>query len=198
MSKRSNESVIILAAGSSSRLGQSKQLVEVGGRTLLHKSVQSALEANYSNVLVVLGANANVHKKAIENLPVEILVHGDWERGMGSSLKAGLQHILSLQPETTAIIVMVCDQPMISSAHLRLLDETYQITGKQIIASHYANTTGVPALFDRSIFPELLKINDNQGAKVVIEKNQSKVITLDWQEGSIDIDTPEDLKRLRS
>jgi len=193
-----NESVIILAAGSSSRLGQSKQLVEIDGVPLLLMSTKAALDANYSNVVVVLGALSDVHKKAIDHLPVEIITHPDWEKGMGSSLKAGLQHIITSGRETNAVVVMVCDQPMIRASHLKYLRETYLTTSQKIVASRYGNITGVPALFDHSLFPELLKIKDAQGARFIIEHHAHTVATIDWPDGSIDIDTPEDLKKFKS
>jgi molybdenum cofactor cytidylyltransferase len=193
-----SESVIILAAGSSSRLGQPKQLVEVDGVPLLLKSTLAALDANYSHVVVVLGANADEHKKTIAHLPVEILTHYEWENGMGSSLKAGLKHIIRSRPETNAVVVMVCDQPLITSGHLAALLNAYKKTSSKIVASRYKNITGVPALFDRILFSRLLGIKDTQGARVIIESNMASATTIEWEEGILDIDTPEDLKLLKS
>jgi len=192
------ESVIILAAGSSSRLGQSKQLVEFEGAPLLLKSTLTALDANYLNVVVVLGANADMHKKTIAHLPVEIITHLEWEKGMGSSLKTGLQHVLQSRSKTRAIVVMVCDQPLLTSTHLAALLETFKKTSCQIVASRYGNTLGVPALFDRTLFAEILTIKDTQGAKAIIERHSRSVEAIDWAAGFLDIDTPEDLKLLNS
>jgi molybdenum cofactor cytidylyltransferase len=191
-----SESVIILAAGSSSRLGQSKQLIEVDGVPLLHKSTKAALDANYSHVVVMLGANAEEHKKTIAHLPVEILIHAEWEKGMGSSLKAGLQHVIKTRPATHAVVIMVCDQPMLTSDHLESLRNSYKHTSNKIVASRYKNIIGVPALFDRTLFSRLLEIKDPQGARVIIESDTSSIGIIDWAEGSLDIDTPEDLKLL--
>ncbi len=195
-SKRTEESVIILAAGSSSRLGQPKQLVNVEGVPLLRKSVLAALATKYSPVVVVLGSNAEEHKNIIAHLPVEIVIHTEWEKGMGSSLKAGIHQLLKINAETTAIVVMVCDQPLLTSAHLTALRDAYRKTLKPIIASQYNEIIGVPALFDHSLFSELQKINDTQGAKAVIEGNLKLVETIGWADGRLDIDTPEDLNRL--
>jgi len=191
-----NLSVIILAAGSSSRLGQSKQLVEVDGLSLLQKSVLAALNANYTHVLVVLGAHADQHRKTIAHLPVEIHIHNEWEKGMGSSLKIGLQRIIKYRPETNGIVVMVCDQPLITPVHLASLRNAYKNSDYKIVASGYNNVTGVPALFDRSLFPLLLEIKDTQGARVIIDSHIESVSTIDWAEGYLDIDTPEDLRML--
>jgi molybdenum cofactor cytidylyltransferase len=192
------ESVIILAAGSSSRLGQSKQLVEVDGVPLLLKSTLAALAARYSHVVVVLGAHADLHQKTIAHLPVEIITHEEWEKGMGSSLKKGLRHVITSRPETNAVVVMVCDQPLITSLHLKALSDTHKSTSHQIVASRYENTIGVPALFDRTLFARMLEIKDSQGAKVIIESQITSISTIDWAEGRFDIDTPDDLKLLNS
>ncbi len=191
-----NCSIILLAAGSSSRLGQSKQLVEINGVPLLLQSTLAALDANYSHVVVVLGAHADLHKKTIAHLPVEIITHVEWEKGMGSSLKAGLQHVIQSKPETNAVVVMVCDQPLLTSVHLIALLDVYKNTSSKIVASHYENKIGVPALFDRILFSELLQIKDTQGAKAFMESNTGLVTTIDWAEGRFDIDTPEDLKSI--
>lgn len=192
------ETVIILAGGSSLRLGQSKQLVEVDGVPLLLKSTLTALNANYTNVVVVLGAHSDHHKKTIAHLPIEIITNTGWERGMGSSLKTGLEHVIKSRPETSAVVVMVCDQPLLTSAHLSALRDVHKNTFSHMVASRYGNTIGVPALFDRTIFPEMLNIKDAQGAKTIIESHAESVNTINWEDGQIDIDTPEDLKSLKA
>ena len=192
------ESVIILAAGSSSRLGQSKQLVELEGIPLLLKSALTALDADYINVVVVLGANADQHKKKIAHLPVEIITNTEWEKGMGSSLKKGLEHVIKSRPKTSAVVIMVCDQPLLTSGHLTALRDVHKNTFSHIVASRYGDTMGVPALFDRTLFSEILKIKDAQGAKAIIESHSESVNTIDWEDGHLDIDTPEDLKLLKS
>jgi molybdenum cofactor cytidylyltransferase len=191
-----NAAIILLAAGSSSRLGQSKQLVTANKIPLLLKTTQTALASDIKNVMVVLGANFEEHYQLINQLPVHIINHKDWAKGMGSSLKAGLSEVLTIWPETSAVIVTVCDQPFLSSAHLSKLLESYAQQPNAIVASHYNNTYGVPALFDRTIFKKLLTIGDIEGARVIIKKHIQEISSVDWPEGSIDIDTPEDLRFL--
>jgi len=195
---KDEESVILLAAGSSSRLGQPKQLVEVEGVPLLLKSTLAALDANYAHVVVVLGSNADEHKKTIAHLPVEIITHDAWEKGMGSSLKAGLKYVTTSRPDTRAMVIMVCDQPLLTAMHLSALRDAFNHSSAHIVASRYGNTLGVPALFDQTLFSELLNIKDSQGAKVVIENHASAIQAIDWAAGLLDIDTPEDLKSLRA
>lgn len=191
-----NYSIILLAAGSSSRLGQPKQLVEHEGVPLLLKSTLTALGAKYAHVAVVLGADAHVHKKIIAHLAVEIITNHEWEKGMGSSIKAGLRQVIKSRPETEAVVVMVCDQPLLTSAHLTSLLLLHKKTSSPIVASRYEKAIGVPALFDRSLFSKLLEIKDQQGAKAIIESHAGTIEFIDWPEGRIDIDTPEDLEKL--
>jgi molybdenum cofactor cytidylyltransferase len=129
-------------------------------------------------------------------LSAEVVVHPDWKNGMGSSLKAGLAYLLRHdRPE--AVMVMVCDQPRLTAQHLRELITTYRKTKKSIIASHYGGTDGVPALFDQSLFPELLLLPDEQGARKVIAARAENVVSVSFPEGAIDLDTPEDYKKYK-
>ncbi|MBX2968048.1 MAG: nucleotidyltransferase family protein [Cyclobacteriaceae bacterium] len=188
--------VLILAAGSSSRLGQSKQLLEVSEVPLLRKTVLTALDADTSRVFVVLGHNATQHQQIIQDLNIDIMHHPGWHEGMGSSLKAGVSHILENQAHTQAILVLVCDQPFITTEHLNTLVSSYKASGAPIVASAYASTTGVPALFDKNKFAELLELENAQGAKKILEKNIQGVLSVEFPEGAIDIDTPADYKNL--
>ncbi len=190
-------SIIILAAGSSSRLGQSKQLILVDGKTLLEKSVLAALNSGAEHVVVVLGAQATLHNKAIENLPVKIIINEEWKKGMGNSLKAGLNYVVTKYPETEAVIVIVCDQPFLTSEHLKKLITSFQKNPTEIVASSYNQIKGVPALFSRSMFSQLFQLEDIQGARKVIQFHKGSMQLAEFPKGEIDLDTPEDLSKLK-
>ena len=181
--------IVILAAGSSSRMNRSKQLLEVGGESLLLKSVRIALQSKTEKIVVVLGANETAHRKLIDQLPVEIVSNPKWQKGMGSSLKKGLQHILQILPDMKSVIVMVCDQPLLTTAHLNQLIESSVSTKTSIVASYYSTTAGVPALFKKDLFDQLLCIEDREGAKSIIQKNGSVIKTVEFPGGEIDLDT---------
>ena len=189
--------IILLAAGSSSRMGKSKQMITIDGETLLEKSVKVALQSKSKNIMVVLGANATDHRARIENFPVEVVLNATWNLGMGNSLKVGIAHLKSKAMKKRAVIIMVCDQPLLNSAHLDKLIDTYSSTRKSIVASSYSGSAGVPALFDDSMFEQLENLSDHQGAKKVIESNRDQLIVIDFPEGSIDLDTPEDVIRFQ-
>ena len=194
----SNISIILLAAGSSQRLGQSKQLLLVNGKPLLAISALAALESGADRVIVVLGANASEHKKAIETLPVDFVINDEWAKGMGNSLKKGLIHLMSLYPQTEAAVIMVCDQPYLTGAHLINLITSYKKNRSDLVASTYNQIIGVPALFNRSLFDQLLELEDSQGARKIIQHYKGNIDKIPLVHGEIDIDTPEDLKNMLS
>lgn len=191
-------SLILLAAGSSSRMGRSKQLLPIENEPLLLRSIKTALASSFENILVVLGAEEKRHRSVIEHLPVHIIYNENWTTGMGSSLKAGLKHLLTIRPTTQAVVIMVCDQPLLASSHLDQLISTYHKTKKKIVASYYSNATGVPALIDKSLFPELLIIPDEQGAKKILTKHTSDIESVDFPGGEFDLDTWEEYQNFKN
>jgi molybdenum cofactor cytidylyltransferase len=190
-----NIGIIILAAGSSSRMGTSKQLLPVDGEALLHRAVRASFQSNAQFVIVVLGANLDEHRHSIRDLNVEVVENSEWEKGLGSSIKTGLRHLKTSHPKADAIVLVVCDQPALSSKHLDHLIEVYQKSKKAIVASYYAGAPGVPALIDKTLFPELMKIEDSYGAKKVIQQHLDQAELVDFDEGAIDIDTPEEYQK---
>lgn len=189
---------IILAAGDSTRMnGAAKQLLEFGGKTLLRRAADAAIEADFDRIVVVLGSNAEECKKEIEDLPVEITVNKDWETGMSSSIKVGLS-AFSNEENVDAVVVMLCDQPLISSKTLRRLREIFSETGKSIVACRYAGTTGVPALFARAVFDDLTALQKDEGAKKVIKKYESETAVIHAPEAAIDVDTARDYEKLKA
>lgn len=185
-------SVIILAAGSSSRMGQSKQLLAWGDETLLSHTITTAIASRANRVYVVLGSTADQHRKAIEHLPVQIITNPEWARGMGSSLKTGLRSALVSDP--AAVLVMVCDQPFVTIDHLNNIIEHFSVTKQQIVASKYQDALGVPALFAKTMFEELANIGDEEGARKVIERHKKEVASVHLTSGT-DLDTPDDYRK---
>lgn len=182
---------VILAAGSSSRLGFPKQLVVHQGATLLRRTVEAALSSVCTPVLVVLGAFADRIAPELDGLPVQKIVNEKWTQGMGSSVRAAISTVAVL-PSLEAVIVSVCDQPFLSSAIFDALENRYRSSGFPIIASAYQDVLGVPALFDRVMFPELMQLEDASGAKAIIRRHPAGVESVLFPDGHIDIDTQQD------
>jgi molybdenum cofactor cytidylyltransferase len=190
--------IIILAAGSSSRMGRSKQLIEIEGEPLLCRCVRVALGVNSNRVVVILGANEKPHREIIEKLPVHIISNHFWKTGMGSSIKTGLNYLIQVAPESEAVMIVVCDQPALTTEHLQKLVQRFYQKKKSIVASSYANSNGVPVLFGRSFFSNLLLLSDDHGAKKIVQQFPDQVETVEFPKGSFDLDTEDDYQNYLS
>lgn len=187
-----NIPIILLAAGSSSRMGQPKQLLPINNEPLLRRVIKSAIQSSVGEVIVILGSSENEIAKIIDDLPVRCVSNSNWTAGMGSSIKMGIQYVETSFPASPAVIISVCDQPYLAAQHFTNLAEQYQIASKPIVASYYAHSFGVPVLFDRSLFDSLMRIDDVDGAKRIIQKNPELVDSVNFPLGEVDLDTMED------
>jgi molybdenum cofactor cytidylyltransferase len=180
---------VVLAAGGSTRLGEPKQLLELNGEALVHAAVRAALEGGCDVACVVTGHAREAVENAVADLR-PLLVHNEaWPRGMGSSVRLGVN---AVQP-VTAVVLLVCDQPAVNAEIVQSLIRAYEYTGQPIIASRYAGTLGVPALFDQSCFCELYALPDDHGARAIIQADPNRVTAFDFPAGMHDIDSPEDV-----
>src|SRR5476649_101516 len=186
--------LIILAAGASSRLGQPKQNLLFKNQTLLQRAIETGLASACGPVIVVLGANADVIEP-ISLVNVKVLYNNEWNEGMASSIRIAVNEIIK-DRAVTSIIIMLCDQTFVTAALIDTMLQKQMETGKPIIACSYNNTIGVPTLFNRSLFEELLLLKGHDGAKKILQTHQHDVITVPFEPGSIDIDTKEDYRRL--
>lgn len=190
--------IIILAAGSSSRMGKSKQRLVVNEQPLLRKTVLAASESKATNNVVVLGCEEDKNKQIINDLFVEIIVNELWAKGMGTSLKRGMDEVAQKFPSSDAVLIMVCDQPLIIAKHINALIDSYVKTKKPIVASSYAGTLGVPVVFDSKYFESIGALEDDEGAKKIILQNRDETASVDFSAGVIDLDTPEDYQEFLS
>lgn len=189
--------LIILAAGSSSRLGQPKQKLVYRGKSLLQHAVEEGLASNCSPVLVVLGSEEESIRAEIAHQNIEIIINHSWEKGMSSSIKCGIEALLEIDEEISQAIIMLCDQPFVDAGILNKLIAEKQSAGKAIAACTYDETLGTPALFDNSFFPALLSLDGQQGAKQLMFDNKDEVVVVPFPYGNIDIDTTEDYEKLK-
>lgn len=188
--------IIILAAGGSSRMGQPKQLMHFGGRSLVRGVVDAAMADERHVVAVVLGAHADAVARELSGTGVLLVTNTGWEAGMASSIRAGLASLLDFLPEMDACILTVCDQPYIEAAVFEGLQSTQLATGKGIVASGYDDTYGTPVLFSRPYFNQLLQLEGQEGAKKVIRQHENDAAVYPFEAGRTDIDTMEGYLRL--
>ena len=148
-------------------------------------------------MVLVLGANAELLEKEVEDKKIHIAVNKDWSEGMASSVRCGLNTLMHIAPVVDSAIIMVCDQPFVTSSLLNQLIVTQRQTGKPIVTSKYEAAIGPPALFYKTVFPELLQLKGDAGARKIIEQRRTDVTTVPFDKGIIDIDTEDDYKALQ-
>jgi len=191
-----NTGIVILAAGSSSRLGNMKQLLSFRGKTLLQHVIDEAAGVGAQPIVVVTGANAGKVASSVADNKVNIVENKNWQDGMASGIVAGVRQIIKLDKDIKKIILAVCDQPYVSSALFDQLEQLQNKSAKPIVASAYADTVGTPALFSTTFFDQLLSLKGDEGAKKILKNNINDVATVDFPKGEIDIDTQEDYQTL--
>lgn len=188
--------LIILAAGAATRMGRPKQLLSYQGRSLILHAVEVALASLCQPIIVVLGAYAEQIKPELMLKAVQVVENSQWQEGMSSSIRAGISMLLKTNSKLDAVIISLADQPLVSPQIFNQLIQSYQETQKVIVASKYNETTGVPALFSKALFPELMQLEGDKGAKALIQKYLETGVILLIPEAAIDIDTPDDYKQL--
>ncbi len=185
--------IVILSAGSSSRLGFPKALVILDNFTLIETTVKNCLQVPDVDVYIVTGCH---HKEIIPflNDELQVIYNPDWASGMGKSISVAVEKIKDSGYEY--VIITVVDQPKISALHLNDLVKTFYQGEKGIITSCYKGVTGPPVLFDKRYYPDLIELDGDQGAKPIVRKYNTDVERLEFDGGHIDIDTLDDLKSI--
>jgi molybdenum cofactor cytidylyltransferase len=186
---------IILAAGSATRMGRPKQLLDWGGHPLVRAAAEQALAAPLDQVLVVVGASRDEVMAALDGLALRIVANPEYAVGQSTSLRAG---VASLGPEVAAALVMLGDQPFVTPAIVGRIIAEWRASGAPIVAPVYAGQRGNPVLFARAVFPELLAITGDQGARGVLAADPARIhlVAFDDDRPLADIDTPDDYERL--
>ena len=187
---------ILLAAGESRRMGKSKQMLEVDGMPLLLRTVKVLREAAViRKLIVVLGANADQHLDALSHEEVHIVLNQRWQQGMGTSLHAGLEQ-LSVDDLPGGILLSVCDQPLLSATVIRNLTRAME-PGKIAAAEYAPGVVGTPAAFSIYFLNDLKSVPPEGGARQLFSRFSSRLITIPFPNGSLDLDTPEDYAQFR-
>ena len=187
---------VILAAGSSSRMGVPKQTLRFRGQSMLRRAALAALGAGCRPVVVVTGAHAELSRGELRGLNVLEVVNALWETGMASSVRAGVEGLVGAAPETAAAVLMLCDQPHVTAEVISGLVAAHHATGSLVVASAYGGSFGAPALFGRPLFAELARLEGVAGAKQVIKRHAAEALFLPFRGGEVDVDTPDDFSRL--
>ena len=188
-------SAVVLAAGESTRFGSPKQLLKMGGRTLLETVVGRFTESRVDEVIVVLGRDSELIQRKVALGRARVVTNRDYEKGLSSSIRTGIE---AVGRESGAVILALGDQPLILVATIGALVQSYLETGGPVVAPYFRRQRGNPVLFDRKLFPYLKRIEGDRGAKAVIKEHGWKVVRVDVKDPGVllDIDSEADYRRV--
>ena len=185
---------IVLAAGSSTRMGRNKMLLELGGQPLVRRAAAAALEAGLAPVLVVLGHEADRVRAALAGLDCQTVLNADHAQGVRVSLQTGVR---ALPESAGAVMVLLADMPFVTAAMIRDVADRYRAGDAPIVASQYGDVNAPPTLYDRALFPELLSMGGEGCGKQVLRRHTHEAAFVPWPETALaDVDAPEDYARI--
>ncbi len=190
--------ILILAAGSSSRMGQPKQLLPWKNTNLLGNALQEAKFSDADEIYLVLGAHSDLIRGSLELQSIKIVENKAWQSGMGSSISIGVKRLLAAQTDWDGILIALGDQPLVDSGFLNELIDRFKSANAGIVATNYKQKPGVPAVFGKKYFHSLSQLEAKQGAKQLITQNKGDCLLIDPGNRTLDIDTPEDYKSIRN
>ncbi|MDE1207694.1 nucleotidyltransferase family protein [Tenacibaculum larymnensis] len=186
--------ILILAAGSASRMGKMKQLLPYKSTTLLEWVIQQAQKSIVKNVFCVLGANKDTIEKQLTSNTIKIIYNPNYESGLSTSIVTGIDFLQKHNFDNA--LIMLADQPHVTSEYLNSLIEASKKNPSKIITSNYQGSVGVPAIFPKKYFNDLLNLEGDKGAKNFLLQHNDNVIKVNSHQNLLDIDTPEDYQHL--
>jgi molybdenum cofactor cytidylyltransferase len=187
---------IVLAAGTSTRMGRNKLFFALEGETLLRRAVRRAAEAGLDPVIVVLGHEADRARGALAGLGCRPIVNADYERGINSSVRAGIR---SVPWEAVGAVVVLADMPFVTASMIATLVERFRESTMPLVVSDYGGVNAPPALYARSLFDELLSMEGEGCGKQVIRRHRNEALSVSWPADALtDLDVPEDYERVKT
>lgn len=190
----SKVAAIILAAGMSKRMGAPKQLLRLGGATLLEHALNNVRQSQAGEIILVLGHAADAIRGQTALEGVKIVINPAFAEGMGTSLRTG---IAAVSPESNAALIVLADQPFVRPETLDRLIEQHHAHHPQIVIPVYRGFRGNPILLDRSVFPELAGLAGDIGCRAIFGDHTENILKIETHDPGIllDIDTEADLKK---
>ncbi|HEX5855279.1 MAG TPA: nucleotidyltransferase family protein [Thermoanaerobaculia bacterium] len=189
---------VVLAAGSSTRMGRNKLLLPIGRETVVRRAVREALEAGLDPVVVVLGHEAEEVRAELRGLPCLAVVNADHALGVGTSLRAGIAGAAA-ETRVGAAVVLLADMPFVTASSIRTVVEKHRVSRAPLVLSRYGDVDAPPTLYDRSLFPELLALAEGHCGKKVVRRHAHEAAVVASSVGALrDIDIAEDYERARA
>ena len=190
-------SAVVLAAGLASRMGRPKQLLRIGGESLVRRAARTALASPVQEVVVVVGAAAEEVRNEIADLPLRVVVNPRFADGMATSLRAG---VAALAPESEAVIVLLADQPLLTREVLEALVRRFRETAAPLVVPRYGGQRGNPVLLARALYPELGEVSGDAGAREVVAQHIHEAAFVDVPDARAqrDVDTWEEFEDVKA
>jgi len=198
VTESTNIGVVILAAGSSSRLGQPKQLLQYQNQTLLKRIIDIVIPFDFNPSVLVLGAYADQIRDAVNLENVTAVYNEHWSEGIASSIRVGVEESIKLNDSLKSILFVLSDQPFVSSGLIQRLIDKHNHRSQRITACSYKQDIGVPAIFPKHFFPKLKELTGDVGAKSIIMRHSEVIDEVVFKKGYFDIDTAEDYEQLQN
>jgi molybdenum cofactor cytidylyltransferase len=183
--------ILLLAAGESKRMGSPKQLLDFQGKKLIQHSIEQLLPLQPNAFAIVLGAHSHLIRPYLNAYPIECVENAGWEEGMGSSIAAGMRHLLLA--ELSHLLIALVDQPYLTRADYFELKESSQVNPTQIIAAYYGGKAGAPMIFPRHHFQDLIQLKGDEGARKIVRSTAEKLQLIELPLASKDWDRPSDI-----
>jgi molybdenum cofactor cytidylyltransferase len=191
-------SAVILAAGTSSRMGQPKQLLPMGKSTMLAQTIENLFAASLAEIILVLGSSAEAIQGDLSR-PVlarlSVVLNHSYEQGIAGSLRVGIS---SVDPCSSAALIVLGDQPFIQAQTVDQIVQGYRLSGAKIALPVYQGRRGNPVLLDRALFPEVMALQGDVGAKAIFSRHLEEIVNVEVEDRGIllDVDEPADYQRL--
>lgn len=192
----SSVDLIVLAAGESKRLGRPKQLLPYQGKTLLQHVIDISALVSFENRILILGANSEMISNEVDSSGMKITINEAWAEGLSSSIKCGLATLLEINPKSQNVMFLLCDQPLLSLEIVSELVMKHLSKVDMITVSTYENQIGVPMIFSRPFYHELMTLEGDVGAKKIVKNHMDRTQSVPFEKGKFDIDTAEDYDKL--
>jgi molybdenum cofactor cytidylyltransferase len=187
---------VVLAAGLSSRMGQNKLLLPLGGRTVLRRAVAAACEAGLSPLLAVLGHESERARGELAGFPCTPVFNADYALGMNTSLRTGFR---ALADDAAAAVVLLADMPFVTAAMISELVERYRKGDAPLVVSTYGGVVAPPILYGRALFAELRALEGEGCGKRVVKQHRKEAVEVSWPVSALaDLDVPADVENARA
>jgi molybdenum cofactor cytidylyltransferase len=193
--ERLRAAAVLLAAGSSTRMGRNKLLLPLGGQAVVRRAVQAAVDSGVDRVVVVVGHEADRVRAQLHGLACDVIVNADHERGVGTSLHAGIR----AAADADAVVVLLADMPFVTAGMIRAVVERHRSTGARLVLSHYGDVQAPPTLYARALFDEVLAEPDERCGKRIAKKHAAEAEVVSWPASALrDLDVSEDYDEARA